>query len=174
MTLRDASRNNAALILGSSLLLLLCLAVPAARAQAQAQADATLSSWEQLSPEQREELIGPLRERWNSQPEARARMLGNARRWQQLNPEQRQRAQRGLNRLEQMTPEQRQKARDAYQRLQQSPVDAESREPRVDRTQKAVPQQRRPRRLRQRSWTASITISFSSTGIRAAPARRPT
>ncbi len=151
MTRRDTFRNTiTALLLGGSVLLLLAIGVPAAHAQDQAlassQADATLSSWEQLSPTQREELIGPLRERWNSQPQARARILGNARRWQQLNPDQRLRAQKGLERLEQMTPEQRRQAREAYQRQQQS-HDAGRQEPRVERSRKAGPLQRRQRRL---------------------------
>ena len=154
MTRRENSRNNPRnLLLGAGLLLLFVIGAPAAHAQAQADttplADATLSSWEQLSPTQRDELIGPLRERWNSQPEARARMLGNARRWQQLDPGQRLRAQKGLERLEQMTPEQRQQAREAYQRQRQS-QEAGSQEPRVERSRKAGPLQRRQRRLPRR------------------------
>ena len=108
MTLRDVPRAPL-IVQGLLLSLLLCLLAPGARAQAQpdpalSQPDVALSDWEQLSPEQREQLIDPLRERWNSQPQSRARLLDNAQRWQQMSPEQRERAQRGLKRLEQMTP----------------------------------------------------------------------
>lgn len=99
--------------------LLLLLFAPLAAAQNAP----TLPAWEQLTPAQREQLIGPLRERWNSQPQTRQRMLRNAQRWQQLDPQQRQRAQRGLQRLRQMSPEQRQRAREMYQRMQALPDD---------------------------------------------------
>lgn len=153
MTRRETSPNHAMTLLLGGSLLLVAIGAPRAHAQEQAQAtppaDATLSSWEQLSPTQRDELIGPLRERWNSQPQARARMLGNARLWQQLDPDQRRRAQKGLERLEQMTPEQRRQAREAYQRRQQSP-DAGRQEPRVERSPQTRPLQRRQRRLPRR------------------------
>ena len=158
MTLPDASNPNAALVvrglLQSLLSLLLCLLAPMARAQAQpdsalAQPGATLSDWEQLTPAQREQLIDPLRERWNSDPQTRARLMDNAQRWQQMSPEQRERAQRGLKRLEQMTPEQRKQAREAYQRMQQMP-EAERRALREERLQKTSPEPRRHRRQRQR------------------------
>ena len=116
MTRRDVS--TAALRLAACQLLLALLLVPTARAQQQAtQADPALPAWEQLSPAQREQLIGPLRERWNSQPQVRPRLLRNAQRWQQLSPEQRERAQRGLKRLEEMTPEQRKRARSQFEQM---------------------------------------------------------
>jgi len=86
-----------------------------------AQNASNLPAWEQLNPAQREQLIAPVRERWNSQPQLRARMLRNAQRWQQLDPQQRKHAQRGLQRLEQMTPQQRQQARTLYQHMRQLP-----------------------------------------------------
>ena len=82
-------------------------AAPAAPPTSQAE----LPRWEQLSAEQRELLLAPLRDRWNTQPAERARMLRHAERWKQLPPEARERAQRGMRRFEQMDPEQRQRAR---------------------------------------------------------------
>lgn len=88
------------------------LALPAlAPAAPPAQTDAGLPAWEQLSAEQRDLLVAPLRERWNASPDERARMLERARRWHELPPEQRERARRGVRRFEQMSPEQRQRAR---------------------------------------------------------------
>ena len=85
---------------------------PRAATEAPAQ---PLPRWEQLSAEQRELLIAPLRERWNAQPEERARMLRHAQRWKQLPPESRERAQRGMRRVEQMDPEQRARARAIFE-----------------------------------------------------------
>ena len=143
MTRRDVS--TAALRLAACQLLLALLLVPTARAQQQAtQADAALPAWEQLSPAQREQLIGPLRERWNSQPQVRPRLLRNAQRWQQLSPEQRERAQRGLKRLEEMTPEQRKQAISNYQRMrQQQQQDGDQQRKQPERRQ-----ERRRQRLR--------------------------
>lgn len=104
-----------------SLPMLVLLAMTALAPRVQAQNPQSLPAWEQLSPAQREQLIAPLRERWNSQPQLRTRMLRNAQRWQQLDPQQRQRAQRGLQRLEKMTPQQRQQARMLYRHMQQLP-----------------------------------------------------
>jgi len=78
---------------------------PAASRQAE------LPAWEQLSAEQRELLISPLRDRWNAQPQERARMLEHAKRWKALPPEARERARKGVHRFEQMDPEQRRIAR---------------------------------------------------------------
>lgn len=79
--------------------------------------EAELPRWEQLSAEQRELLVAPLRERWNAQPGERARMLRHAQRWKQLPPEARQRAQRGMRRFEQMDPEQRRRARAIFEAM---------------------------------------------------------
>lgn len=103
-------------------LTLLLLATPmVAAAQSAAQAPArpatvqepapALPAWEQLTAEQRDALVAPIRERWNESPRERARMLEHARRWQSLPPEQRERAHRGMRRFEDMDPQQRRQAR---------------------------------------------------------------
>ena len=133
MILRNAANPRHSCLLA----LLLALLAPCVLGQT----PPTLPAWDQLSPAQREQLIAPLRERWNSQPQVRARMLRNAQRWQQLEPKQREHAQRGLRRLEQMSPQQRQHARALYQRLQQLP-EAERRTLR-ERLRTMTPEQRR-------------------------------
>ena len=80
----------------------LCVAPFAASAQAAA--DAPLPAWEQLTQAQREELVAPMRERWNASPDERARMLERARRWHAMPPETRDRAHRGMKRWELMDP----------------------------------------------------------------------
>lgn len=76
-----------------------------------------LPAWEQLTAAQRETLIAPMRERWNSQPDDRQRMLDRAQRWQQLTPEQRQRARHGMQRWERMSPEQREQTRALFGKM---------------------------------------------------------
>lgn len=78
---------------------------------------ATLPAWEQLTPQQRETLIAPLRTRWNDNPERRARMYEHAARWQHMTPEQRERAHRGMKRWKHMDPEQRAQARALFQKM---------------------------------------------------------
>jgi hypothetical protein len=68
-------------------------------------------AWEQLSVAEREMLVAPVRERWNSNPEARTRMMEHAQRWQTMTPEQRHRAHRGMKRWSHMSPEQREHTR---------------------------------------------------------------
>jgi hypothetical protein len=68
-------------------------------------------AWEQLSVAEREMLVAPVRERWNSNPQARAKMMDHAQRWQTMTPEQRQKAHRGMKRWGHMTPEQRAQSR---------------------------------------------------------------
>ena len=70
-----------------TLFFLLLLAVPAMASAQSAPAAArpsgspppaaepVLPAWDQLSPEQRDALVAPLRERWNDSPQERARML---------------------------------------------------------------------------------------------------
>lgn len=73
-----------------------------------------LPAWEQLTTAQREQLIAPMRERWNAEPAQRQRMLDRAARWQQMTPEQRKHAHRGMKRWEHMSAEQRAEARALY------------------------------------------------------------
>ena len=77
----------------------------------------TLPAWEQLSPAQRELLVAPMRDRWNSRPGDRARMLGHAQRWQEMTPEQRQRARHGMHRWEKMDPEHRERMRALFGKM---------------------------------------------------------
>lgn len=81
-----------------------------------APATATLPAWDQLTPEQREALIAPLRDRWNDSPQERQRMLDHARHWKSMPPEERERARRGMRRFEEMSPEQREQARAIFER----------------------------------------------------------
>ena len=68
-------------------------------------------AWEQLSVAERDMLLAPVRERWNSNPEKRARMMEHAQRWQTMTPDQRKRMHRGMKRWGHMSPEQRTQAR---------------------------------------------------------------
>lgn len=88
-------------------------AVPHALAQS---VDATLPEWDRLSPQQRESLVAPVRERWNGKPGERAKMLERAQRWGQMTPEERRRADRGKRRWQKMDPEQQQQMRAFYER----------------------------------------------------------
>ena len=103
-------------------LLLLALVVGPVMAQ-KAQQAASLPVWEQLSPAQRELLIGPIRERWNANPDARTRLFEHAQRWRQLTPEQRTNAHHGLGRWEKMDPQQRQTMRALFQKMRDLPSD---------------------------------------------------
>ena len=101
----------------SSWLLLACLATGPALAAAPPSSTPPLPAWDELSAAQREQLVAPVRERWNAEPAQRQRMLERAQRWQQLTPEQRTRAHRGMKRWEHMSPEQRTQARALYSRM---------------------------------------------------------
>lgn len=68
-------------------------------------------AWEQLSVAEREMLVAPVRERWNSNPQSRARIMEHAQRWQTMTPEQRRHAHRGMKRWGHMSPEQRKQTR---------------------------------------------------------------
>lgn len=83
--------------------------------------DASLPAWDQLTPAQREQLIAPIRDRWNAEPEQRRRMLNHAQRWQSLTPEQRQRARRGVKRWQQMDSEHREQMRAVFDHLRAMP-----------------------------------------------------
>lgn len=86
------------------LLLSLVLAMPVLAARAQ---DAPLPAWNQLSDAQRDELIAPLRDRWDRSPEDRAHMLERAQRWRSMSPADRKDAERGMRRWERMDPARR-------------------------------------------------------------------
>ena len=101
---------------------LAALAGPAAaQSQASTSASDTLPTWERLTPEQREGLITPLRDRWNNEPDARARMLAHAQRWQDMTPEERSRARSGMKRWRHMDPEQREQMRALFARMRALP-----------------------------------------------------
>ena len=112
----------------------------------------TLPAWDQLSAEQRDALIAPLRDRWNDSPQDRQRMLDHARRWKSMPPEERERARRGMHRFEQMNPEQRQRARAIF-----------------DQTRDMTPEQRRDFRER---W-GKMTPEQRNEWLRAHPAPQP-
>lgn len=78
---------------------------------------ANLPAWEQLSAAERDMLIGPLRERWNSDPAERPRMMERARRWQLMTPEERADAHRGMRRWDRMSPEQREHMRALFNEM---------------------------------------------------------
>lgn len=99
--------------------LLLCIA--ASTAFAQRPADAPLPSWEQLTQAQRDELVAPMRERWNANPDERARMMERARRWHAMPPELRHRAHRGMKRWEHMDPAKRAEMQALFQRTRDMP-----------------------------------------------------
>ncbi len=120
---------------------LLALSLPFA-APAGERHDAPLPAWEQLSAEQRELLVTPLRDRWNAAaPEERARMLEHARRWKELPPEQRERARRGMGRFERMSPEQRAQARALFHATRD--MEPEQRRQFMERWRQMTPEQRR-------------------------------
>lgn len=81
----------------------------------------SLPEWDKLTPQQREALIAPVRERWNSDPDDRPRMLEHAQRWKSMTPEQRQQARKGMRRFEGMTPRQREEARVLFIRMKDLP-----------------------------------------------------
>ncbi|MDR1075296.1 MAG: DUF3106 domain-containing protein [Xanthomonadaceae bacterium] len=88
------------------------LLLPLLSATALAQTSTSQPEWSRLSNAQKETLIAPLRERWDSSPpEERARMLEHAQHWQSMPAEQRNHARHGMRRFDAMTPEQRDRAR---------------------------------------------------------------
>ncbi|MGV8942689.1 DUF3106 domain-containing protein [Thermomonas sp.] len=92
------------------LALVLLLAPVFAMAQVKPAPATPLPEWDQLTSAQRDELIAPLRDRWNSSPEDRTRLVERARRWNAMPPDTRERAHHGMQRWEKMSPEQRQHA----------------------------------------------------------------
>jgi hypothetical protein len=102
---------------------------------------APLPAWDQLSPAQRDIVIAPIRERWNTNPDARARMFEQAQRWRQLTPQQRNRARRGMWKWERMDPEQRDAVRALFHRMRHMTPD--QRQVLRDRWRAMTPEQRR-------------------------------
>ncbi len=103
-------------------LLALFLAVMPLAAAAQSAEPAPLPNWNQLSAEQRELLLAPVRQRWdNSPPEKRRHMLEHARRWQSMTPEQREHARHGMKRWRDMPPEKRAQARALFEHIRGLP-----------------------------------------------------
>ena len=122
------------------LALLLALAPLAASAQANAAAD--LPAWDQLTAEQRELLLAPVRERWNrSEPDRRAHMLEHARRWHAMTPEQREHARHGMKRWRNLPPEKRHQARALFEHTRAMP-EAERRAM-IQRWKAMTPEQRK-------------------------------
>ena len=76
-----------------------------------------LPAWDQLTPVQRELLVAPVRERWDTNPSERARILRHAQRWQSMTPEQRTRARRGLRHWEHMDPARRAEMRALFEKM---------------------------------------------------------
>jgi len=101
--------------------LALGLLLLAGNAMAQSTPAQALPDWDKLTPQQREALIAPVRERWNSDPADRPRMLEHAQRWKSMTPEQRQQARKGMRRFEGMNPRQREEARVLYDRMKDLP-----------------------------------------------------
>ena len=103
-------------------------------------APAPLPTWDKLTPQQREALIAPVRDRWNREPEDRARMLERAQRWQAMTPEQRAQARHGQKRFEGMNPEQRRQARALYGHMKS--LTPEQRDALREQWKKMTPEQR--------------------------------
>jgi hypothetical protein len=119
--------------------LALGLALTASHALAQT-SPAPLPTWDKLTPQQREALIAPVRDRWNREPEDRARMLERAQRWQAMTPEQRAQARHGMKRFEDMSPGQRREARALYGHMKT--LTPEQRETLREQWKKMTPAQR--------------------------------
>ena len=124
--------------------IVLVLALPALFALAplaHAQATPDLPDWEHLSPAQREMLIAPLRERWNTDAQARRHMWKHAERWRAMSPEQRAQARRGMSRFQDMSPQEREQARAAFERFRQLPP--EQKKALREKLRSMTPEQRR-------------------------------
>jgi hypothetical protein len=110
----DFAGRHASAVLASLLLAFLYASPAVAQESAPAAAP---PAWEQLGTAERDLLIAPVRERWNSKPDERARMLEHARRWQAMTPEQRERAHHGMKRWSHMDPEKRAEARALFGKM---------------------------------------------------------
>ena len=127
------------------LLLLCCLVLSAPFALAQGPSAAKageLPAWEQLSPQQRELLLAPVRDRWNnSAPDKRRHMLDHAQRWQSMTPEERNRARHGHKRWQDMPPEKRHEARALFEQMRGK--SETERKALVEEWRKMTPEQRK-------------------------------
>lgn len=132
------ARTSHLLVLGALVMLGLLPAAPAFAANPPA---APLPAWEQLSPAQREQLIAPVRQRWNAEPAQRQHMLERARRWQQMTPDQRQHARHGMRRWEHLDPAQREQMRALFENMRGLPP--EQRATLKQRWKRMTPEQRR-------------------------------
>lgn len=119
-------------------LLLLLLAGNALAQSAPAQ---SLPDWDKLTPQQRDALIAPVRERWNSDPDQRARMLEHAHRWENMSPDQRKQARKGMRRFEHMNPQQREEARALFEQMKK--LSPEQRNQLREDWRRMTPEQRR-------------------------------
>ncbi len=114
MNRTDFSDRHASGLFALLILAFLCASPAIAQETARVAAP---PAWEQLSTAERELLIAPVRERWNSKPDERARMLEHAHRWQTMTPEQRERAHHGMKRWSHMDPEKRAEARALFGKM---------------------------------------------------------
>lgn len=121
--------------------LALGLLLLAGNALAQSAPAQSLPEWDRLTPQQREALIAPVRERWNNDPGDRPRMLEHAQRWRSMTPEQRKQARKGMRRFEGMSPRQREEARALFDRMKGLPP--EQRNKLRDEWKAMTPEQRR-------------------------------
>lgn len=123
----------------SALLLSGLLLAGAASAQT---AVSTPPAWDQLTPAQRDQLLAPMRDRWeHADPAERRRMLDHAGRWQAMTPAQREHARQGMHHWKRLSPEKREEARALYGRLRTLP-EAERAAMR-ERWRQMTPEQRR-------------------------------
>lgn len=125
----------------ASLSLTLGLLLIAGNALAQSSPAPPLPDWDKLTPQQREALIAPVRERWNADPGERPRMLEHAKRWKTMTPEERRQARKGMRRFEGMNPQQREEARALFVRMKE--LNPQQREQLRGEWKKMTPEQRR-------------------------------
>ena len=122
------------------LILVLLFAPVFAAAQDKPATTTPMPEWDQLNSAQRDELIAPLRDRWNSSPEDRTRLMERARRWKTMPSDTRQRAHHGMQRWDKMSPEQRQHAQSLFHAMRQ--LDKPEREAFLAKWHAMTPQQR--------------------------------
>lgn len=119
----------------------LVLLLLAGNALAQSAPTQPLPDWDKLTPQQRDVLIAPVRERWNSDPEQRSRMLEHAQRWKDMSPDQRKQARKGMRRFEHMNPQQREEARALFEQMKK--LSPEQRKELREDWRRMTPEQRR-------------------------------